>query len=367
MTQKNLMSSEKYKYSDLKKHYMDFSVPTFKILINNNDPVEKERVVINDINIELTVGYEASACSFSVLNIYDKVARRFKKELMDKYFDLGKIVEVQVGYIKTVKVFKGYISEISADFSDDVPAIHIRCMDVKGAMMNNRLSQVTSEKNVGKVVEALIKKYSVLCKNNEIKVDKLADREDYVEISSKSDYEFIKKSAEELNWEFFVFQGIVYFRKPKKITPPVINLEWGVNLLSFSREIGLMGQVSEVIVRSSNELQKDIFESKAKKTIKLGKSGESVIKDVKTLIVDQSIKSQKEADIRAKAELEKIGENLGSGKGKCIGLPEIVPGRFIQLSKMGEGINGNYYIAKVTHNIGSRGFITSFDVGVDNL
>jgi len=46
----------------------------------------------------------------------------------------------------------------------------------------------------------------------------------------------------------------------------------------------------------------------------------------------------------------------------CIGLPELVPGRYIELDGMGKQVNGKYFISKVIHRFGPDGFTTQFDV-----
>ena len=46
--------------------------------------------------------------------------------------------------------------------------------------------------------------------------------------------------------------------------------------------------------------------------------------------------------------------------GTCIGMPEIVPGRFLKISDVDSLINKKFYVTDVTHTINYNGFLTSF-------
>ncbi len=68
--------------------------------------------------------------------------RTYNKDWLDKYFVLGNIVDIELGYIETIPVYKGYISMVSADFSEsEFPKLTIECMDVKGLMMQDIKSE----------------------------------------------------------------------------------------------------------------------------------------------------------------------------------------------------------------------------------
>lgn len=49
--------------------------------------------------------------------------------------------------------------------------------------------------------------------------------------------------------------------------------------------------------------------------------------------------------------------------GNLIGLPEIVPGRYIEIKDVDSADEGIYYIREVSHHFGSDGFTTDFTVG----
>ncbi len=64
-------------------------------------------------------------------------------------------MDIELGYIETVSVYKGYISQVTADFSESqFPKLSIECMDVKGLMMQD----IKSEKKVYETYGDAIKK-----------------------------------------------------------------------------------------------------------------------------------------------------------------------------------------------------------------
>ena len=54
--------------------------------------------------------------------------------------------------------------------------------------------------------------------------------------------------------------------------------------------------------------------------------------------------------------------NLVSGEGVCIGIPELIPGRFITVDGMESETEGVYFLSKVTHSFTAEGYYTRFEV-----
>ena len=48
---------------------------------------------------------------------------------------------------------------------------------------------------------------------------------------------------------------------------------------------------------------------------------------------------------------------------KTIGLPELVPGKFIELKDMGEGIDNSFYLTTVEHRMDAEGNYTTHLTG----
>jgi len=75
--------------------------------------------------------------------------------------------------------------------------------------------------------------------------------------------------------------------------------------------------------------------------------------------VDASISSKEEAESRVAALMEQMSYRLGSLEARCVGIPDMVPGRFIKVSGMGAPVDNQFYLTSVTHDFTSEtGFST---------
>ena len=45
----------------------------------------------------------------------------------------------------------------------------------------------------------------------------------------------------------------------------------------------------------------------------------------------------------------------------CIGLPEIIPGRYLKIERVDSLMNRKYYITRVTHRFDRNGFLTDIE------
>jgi uncharacterized protein len=363
MAGQNLMTNEKYTFEKLSSKYSAFKVPTYKISIDSKDLLSEGTLVLKELAIDLTCENEASGCVFEILGAFDPIKRTFTPAITEKYFQLGKKISIDIGYIKTVNVFKGYISAVVFRVGNDIPSIRVECTDVKGIMMNCRTTGQRTETALGDVVSNILKNQTYKNFYDGLKLDSVETPERKIEIAGESDFDFLVRLAGRINYEFFVCQGKVYFRKPMPLKTPLLELEWGYNLLSFERRASLEGQVLELEVRSSDADKGKMISGIAKSDIQMSKgaSAKKALQKLKKVVIDSSVGSEQEAGSRAEELLKKLNGSYATANIECIGLPEIVPGRFVKVKKLGDGLDGNYYIVRVNHSIGESFFSTMIE------
>lgn len=367
------MESGSFKFKSLAKEYSNFFAPTVKVKINGDNLIEKG-IAISDVNVKLTCNEASNSCTFVVKNAFDPASRSFNSKWMKSYFDLGSIVEVEMGYVVTKKVFYGYISMITQDFvQGDAPGIEVTCLDVKTAMSNGYKTEATKFTKYSDVVSDILNKYKSagLIKGTEVDDTPDLGEGNFINQVSENDLEFVKSAAKKYNYRFFTLKDKAYFIKMPENTSPVITLEWGVSLLAFNRTLDLTKRIKKVIVISNDEKKKKVIQADASSVKKIGegkKTPDSFSKVINgeavATIIDSSITTQAEAKNRAEAMLNKESLGLVNGKAKSIGLPEITPARYIEMDGLGDGINNKYFITDVTHSLGGNGYITeiSFEV-----
>jgi phage protein D len=191
--------------------------------------------------------------------------------------------------------------------------------------------------------------------------------------SQESAAEFVQKLADRNGFEFFVTEKDLFFRKPANDQRGLIKLKWGRGLLTFSPEIRLSDQVTEVEVHGWNIQTKQPIVGRARRGDELGRdprrlSGSEYLERVcsrreSTLRVREPVFSQQEADQRARAILKRRSEGFVGGRGETIGIPELKANVNVTLDGLGKFFNTTFYVRHTTHSVDSSGYRTTFEIG----
>ncbi len=367
-------------YSDLKRKYDNFEHPLIVLTINGKDLAKnKYGFIVSDIEVELTSGFEASIATFTIYNTFDMDNGCFRINDAKSYIMLGSSVELALGYEKHAQtVFCGFISKVNFVYEEgEMPGIRITAMDVKGIMMANNYSKQLTATSYGDAVKEIFNKsaYSSMSNSKIIKQIVVSDTPDKtllqgssnktsdrtIEMVAESDYEFIVKAAKKYNYEFYTECGNIYFRKAKYNAETVMEMGPGDGLRTFDVEYDVTGLVETVKTRSTDVGKARLIESKQKfsNKISVGNKAKKLIKKTEKIYLDATITSKEEADYRAESIMEEISYRFGSLECDCVGMPEIMPGKFIVLKALGNPPENKFYIVRVVHRLSEdRGFET---------
>ncbi len=353
-------------YGDLLKKYANFHVPAYQVKVGETDISVDAGIVIDGLRVDVPLYDSAGSASFSIVNAYKPKENDFDGAVLEK-IKLGSNVEVMLGYGSSLTcVFRGFVAAIGAQFgpSGD-PTLSVTCMDVRRMMMEQQFNK--SKKNVTNYsleAKAVLSNehYACVLPASYIVCDTSQNLNSALIQREEKDYSYVSRLASSINFEFFVVQGYAYFRPQRKEPAPIMTLSWGAELISFSRELGLRGYVAEIQVSGKVQNGKErAFYKLERPSDPSVKPGVGTVKS----IVDDSLETNDACRLRAEAELEKLKRDAIVGQCECIGLPEICPGRFIDLQGLSARFNGHYYITGVQHQMGSGGYTTSFSVGVN--
>ena len=69
------------------------------------------------------------------------------------------------------------------------------------------------------------------------------------------------------------------------------------------------------------------------------------------VVIDPTIRTQSDADARAASLKEEMSYRLGVLEGICVGMPDLVPGRFIKLDGLGSPADNKFYLTEVVHDL----------------
>lgn len=361
------LMSETTTFSSLKKKYYDFQAPTVEISISGTKMVASEDVDISELEVELTSGYEASGCVFVLQNVYEDEQTDFKK-YVDK-IQLGEVVEVFIGYVRVESVFKGYINRIEYLYGveDDLYEIRVECMDVKGLLMKTRRMEFFTQKSADAVVNAILGEQPVSSYLSGKEIESCSEEEVPLRSHMMTDYDLIVEQASKQGFEFFILQGKAYFRPRQKVTSTLIKLSMEDGLINARFSISAQELVKKIEVRSIDENNGEQIKGEAVLSGNFGKGSKKLLGESRQVFYEPGVKDANEAKARAAARMNAIAGQFGELELECIGIPELAPGRFIEIEKLSSQANRKYYVNYVRHVIDEDGFKTYVKAGVNSL
>ena len=354
-----------YQYDDLRKIYHNFEHPVAVVKLGDKNFADnKNSWILNDIEVELTCGFEASIATFCIYNTFSKYTTTFEFENLKKYIRLGVQAEIGLGYLdQTKKVFMGVITRVEFVYeNEEQPFVRVTAMDVKGIMMSCRFAKQLKADNYSDAVKEIftrdayhkMQQYGMLTLAVDDTPDMQSsgkDRAKTIEITNESDYEFVVRAAKRYHYEFFAHCDTVYFRKAKKNKEILMELGPGSGLLGFGIGYDIAGLAEQVEVRGTDPGKAGVIEAKQKikRKVSTGSHAKALLKGSAKVYMDASVASKTEAQARAEFLAEQTAYRFGSADCKSVGIPELVPGRYIRIHSLGTAVENIFYLQTVRH------------------
>lgn len=368
-------------YDQLKEQYLDFAHPRACVLLGDKEFNSASKgMVVDEIHVELSSGYEASVASFRLYDVYESSTGKFKFDKVKRELVMGNSVTIQLGYLDRLEtVFVGFISAVAFGFEPGgLPYIEISAMDVKGVMMGGSYAASLTAGTYSAAVEEVLRRTGEgrLQQMGGITGTAISKTPDAmgmsatgegksspitVEMVNESDYEFVVRAAKRYNYEFFVDRGKVIFRPAKEDTSTLIKLGNRKGLQGFRIEYSITGVVGEIEARAMDPGKGEVIAAKSKfsNTISTGSKAKQLVGKGSKVYVDASITSKEDAKARVESLMEKMSYRLGSLEAECVGIPELVPGRFVEVDGLGAPADNRFYLTTVTHDFnGDAGYRT---------
>lgn len=362
--------SGSYQFQTLERKYGGFISPSFQVKIDKKK-VDNAKVLVSNLQIQICAESRAGMCTFTIEAMYDYETSSWSEKLL-KTVDVGKSVEVEVGYADAKKrVFFGYIDKFQVDYSaQSAPQLHISAMDGMGFLMSNKEKLDFGKRNTYEVVKDLISVVKTHKLIEEFTIDTLPNFEgQFMKEKACSTFEFLCRLAEMCFVNFCVIDGQLMFSNLMENTSILLELTMGHNLISFSKTVAFsQNSVGSVTVISNGTTTKEEVRGVADDPDRYGREGGETgaekweggnfNKDVTI----NFLKSAKECELVAQNILNSMSLGFISASGRCIGIPELIPGRYINISGMDEKTNGTYFVTSVTHSFSEEGYFTEFQV-----
>ena len=345
------------KYSTLENKYGNFVVPAFRIKSGGTDLVTKNDLTVAELTITLSLD-SAGMVIIKISDVYNVEKHCFDSKIKG-LFKLGTVIEIEIGYLSaTTPVFKGYVAGIGTEINDE-PMLVIKLMDARKLMMTSGIrKQLYEDKNYSDIFKKVMGRYSKLCG---IEAEATTDNLTSPVSQSTNDYNFVKNELlkkGKSEREFFILYDKAYFRKPCNNKTPIMTAELGRELFRLSTMEDYLDTEIEVVGYDPANTKSVSAKVKAKSS---GSITPVLSPSQKQFFIDPDADSAEKAKIRAGSIAEKMKMNSCYAEGELIGLPEIVPGRFLKVENVDSLADKSFYLSEVTHYITESSFRTTFE------
>ena len=362
------MDQGKYEYMSLGKKYDDFTAPGFEVTLDGT-PLTPDKYPIPELEVEVNADGTAGGCHFRVEGIFNAEQMKWENHLTKLVHPGSKII-VKGGYADGKKeLFYGYVDDYSLSFDEESnPQVTVTGLDGLGYLMNMREPYYGGKKKMKAVIEELLKKSVDAGFAKSVKVTVSQDANNFEAPILKEqvdDWKFLRLMAQRCGASLLVIDGEMIFDTVATKTTPIIKLTLNKNVSDFQKRVSLAHQVGavEVVGRDVNH---KLIKSKVD-SVGIGSDGKSAadwVPGLKQAVLreeNEFVRTEKECEAIAQSRLNTIAMGLVSGSAQCIGLPELIPGRYVEIDGGDEGENGTYFLTKVRHTFAGNAFQTAFE------
>ncbi len=359
------MDNGSYTYLQLANRYDQFRAPGFEIQIDGKT-LPPGKYHVPSVEVEICAGSAAGGCSFTLEGQYDYKNSKWVNDA-DKLIKPGAKITVLGGYQKRRELFYGYVDDYALEFSGNgTPCIKVNGLDGLGYLMNMCEPIYAGEKKPKEIVQSILQKSQSAGFAKSVTVGQLSGYETPIIKELTDDWNFLQTMAQRYGATIFAVAGELIFDNVITKTSPILTLTVGRNIKSFSKRVSLAHQVGKVEVTGRDINQKAVTGTATKVTAGgEGKTAAEWVSGLKDAVLrerSEFARTQKECETLAQHRLNSIAMSFVSGEGECIGIPELIPGRYIKIDGGDEQTNGTYFLTKVCHRISINAYTTSFEV-----
>lgn len=261
----------------------------------------------------------------------------------------------------------GLITAIEPEFSAEAGAIMVvRGYDRSHKMNQQKKATTFQDMTVSQIVSKVAQGGGL-----QADVGAFSRQAKFTQQNNETDWEFLGRMAERVGAKMTVTAGKLQFKPVGGAAagPPVVELEWGHDLLSFRPRVTGVQQASEVVVRAWDPKTKRAIEATAQPPGRLmaqiGQDRGTLVSALghgKHTVADRPVADQQEATELAKSVMEKIANSFVEAEGVCLGNPKVKAGEKVKISGIGTRFGGTYTLSASRHVYKANGYRTYFTI-----
>lgn len=359
------MDQGSYTYSQLSKKYDNFTAPGFDITVGGTK-LEGGKYIIPSLEIELSAEGTSGGCTFQVKGQFDYKNHKWENSLEDIVKPGAKLV-VEGGYVERKELFYGYVDDFSFEFdAEGAPCITVNGLDGLGYLMSMREPLYAGKKQAKQIVQSLLGKSVSAGFAKSVKVGSLSGFETPIIKEQLDDWKFLRLMAQRYGATLLAIDGEMIFDTVVTKTSPILTLTLGLSIDRFVKRVSLAHQVGKVEVRGRDINEKPVSGTASDVTVGgSGKSASEYVSGLKDAVLreyNEFVRTQEECEKLAQNRLNGIAMGFISGEGQCVGIPELIPGRYLKIDGANTKANGSYFLTKVCHKFTTETYTTSFEV-----
>lgn len=349
------------KFSSLYETYGGCRKPTFTLKINSAQLDVGEGAEIHTMECRLTTLREAGSLFVSAeLDTASDLGGMWLSAIQ-----LGAVCTLSLGYLTQQElVFSGFVYDVTWDapLENGTMLLEMTCLDLRGQLMLSSCADAGSARTLSQLISTLLQQTCCTRMGSTTIGAVPQDWDLPFQRTGATDFDILCKAADFLCFEFYAFADTAYFGPARPSNDTAVTFE-GVNgLIRLRRRRSLAGQCAAVAVSGSDDKGERLYAREAR-TSDSG-FGVGQIKSALALDLHQSepaVRTMAQATYLAQARMQDRQRRSGMLLGQCIGIPNLRPGRFVEVTDLGDQVNGTYYIQTVVHTIDETGFETSFE------
>jgi hypothetical protein len=284
-------------------------------------------------------------------------------------------IEVAFGN-RTEEVFRGFIREVKTDYPEDAGAamVNVECQDdsmLLDRMHRRRAWGSDTPSSDSLILLEMLNDYSSY---GLMPHPENGPGQSEIEVNQdETDISFLKKRAEENDYELFFSEGLIYFGPPRLQSDPQPTIKVYAGMATNCLSISVNGdghQADKVGIdvpdaqgsASTEELIEPDLEVLGPEH---ASSAEAGLDDLVWKMQGQAGSNIDELRARAQRKANEFDLNKVKGEGELDGVlygHVLRVGELVPVDGIGQRMNGTYYVDKVTHAINYEGYRQQFNL-----
>lgn len=278
---------------------------------------------------------------------------------------LGALCTLALGYGGTEQeVFSGFVydAQWGSPLRCTGMMLELTCMDVRGQLMLSSCSDAGAARTLSQLVKKLLGQ-SCCTRMAKAQVKDIPKDWDLpFQRTGSTDFEILCSIARFLCFEFYACADTVYFGPARDSSETAVSFDGPNGLIELRRRRSLAGQCAGVAVGGADDKGERIYARQARAADSgFGADQIKSALDLDLFEADPAVRTMAQAQYLAKERMKERQRRSSMLLGRCTGLPELMPGRFVQVTGLSEPFNGSYYLQTVVHTIDDTGFETNFE------